>query len=223
MPETPPPCSAQSVWAFNPDQLLPGDILLELGQTLFSPVVAALDGGGQYSHALIWAGGSDFIESVPPAGSRAIGYPRLLVFQPNRWLLLRMIGDQDTARRAAEQARNLVFMPYSYRGAAASKIGMFGPADHATIFCSQLVAEAYSRCGVSLISGIPSSKITPNMLRYSPLLTELIAPLVKVSVDNDELEGIIKLYKDRDKAYKLSQMANEQRISQGLCILASVN
>jgi len=71
------------VSVFNPHRMLPGDVVLERGDAKHSSVITALT-GGNFSHALLWLDGTDFIEAVTD-GSRVISFARIHVHDPSRW------------------------------------------------------------------------------------------------------------------------------------------
>jgi hypothetical protein len=69
------------LWVFDRNSLQEGEVLLELGESLKSRMIARLD-GGRFSHPLIWAGNSDFVEAVS-GGVRNIAYMRVLIQRPD--------------------------------------------------------------------------------------------------------------------------------------------
>jgi hypothetical protein len=200
------PRSAQA-WRIDHRQLLPGDIFLEAGDTLFGQAIRAVD-GGDFSHALMWVGNTDFIETVR-RGARVISFARMIITDPEKWLWLRY-PDEGIARAAATNARNLAHKRYSFPKALATKVRLPPATSPTSLFCSHLVAEAYARAGVALVSGKPAVKVTPNDLLGTATLQSLGRPPV-ISADL-EPEDLVLL--NRDKAYKRSLPAREQEIAQ---------
>jgi hypothetical protein len=199
--------SARCAWHIDHRQLLPGDVLLETGATVFGAVIRKVDGGA-YSHALMWLGNTDFIEAVA-AGARVISFARVLVADPERWLLLRH-PDRALALAAASEARNLAHKKYSLPKALATKLPIAPASSPTSLFCSQLVAEAYARTGEALVNGKPAGKVTPNdLFRASSLHNLGIPPMVEVRLEADDTSLL-----DRDRAYRESLPAIERRISQ---------
>ena len=132
-------------WRFDPSQLLPGDVLLERGDSWKSAAVVAID-GGRYSHALLCLGGSDFLEAVA-VGARIISFARAIIREPDNWALLRLVNDPEAAARAASHARNLAHKPYNLSGVISTKLPLSPSGQRARLFCSQLVAEQYKKNG----------------------------------------------------------------------------
>jgi uncharacterized protein YycO len=93
-------------WIFDPTKLMPGDIVLERGGGIRSKGVALAD-GGTYSHALLWLGNTDFIESLS-GGVRVISFARVVVEKPN----LRFVEAPVVAARATAAARNMAHKEY---------------------------------------------------------------------------------------------------------------
>lgn len=189
----------------NPAALLPGDVILETGNSAFGRAIRAVDGGA-FSHALMWVGNTDFIEAVTD-GARIISFARVLVTDPEHLLLLRH-PDPAVARVAADEARNLAFKGYAFGKALATKLPV-KPSSPTSLFCSQLIAEAYARAGSDLVTGKLPAKVKPRDLVDNSILQSLGTPaLLEVKLEPGERPLL-----NRDKAYKGSLPARELRIT----------
>ena|GEM_PF-5020384 len=194
---------------FDPEQMKPGDVMLEKGDGWTSKAIMMGDGGG-YSHALIYVGESSFVEAVPSA-VRIITSTRVLIDDPSRWTVLRLVDDAHAGEIAARQARMMVHAKYSVKGALGSVVPFATNARDGGIFCSRLVAEAYARAGVNLVDGIDAAKVTPAGLQFSSRFTELAPPLMEVPADERET---LTEHLDRDAKYVGSPRHRELVVSQ---------
>jgi Permuted papain-like amidase enzyme, YaeF/YiiX, C92 family len=166
-----------SVWLFDVDKLRAGDVVLERGSGVISRAIRTAD-RGEYSHALIFLGGTDFLEAVD-IGARIISYVRVPIVEPSDWVVLRH-PDAETARLAASKARNLAHKEYGTAAALQSILPFRFKDDPSRLFCSQLVAEAYQRAGATLVKGKETRQVTPKLLDKSSTLKRLQKiPLLK--------------------------------------------
>ncbi|MGJ4925978.1 hypothetical protein ACQR1I_11715 [Bradyrhizobium sp. HKCCYLS2038] len=195
----------KKAWTFDPSRLLPGDIVLERGSGWRSKGIAWAD-WGNYSHALLWLGNTDFIEAVGD-GVRVISFARVVIRKPNRWRLLRLVEDPDAAAKAAAFARNMSHRKYDLKGALQTKAGGRRTPDPTKLFCSQLVAAAYAQAGISIVDGLSAQQVTPAALEHSTKLKIIDLPLQEVDPEN-------AAPLDRDKGYKTTMMQQEMHASQ---------
>jgi Permuted papain-like amidase enzyme, YaeF/YiiX, C92 family len=198
------------LWRFDPSHLRAGDVVLEMGSGLHSKGIAAAD-HGDFSHALMWIGGTDFIEAVGE-GARVISFARIIVEKRNKWTVLRLVDDAAHADKAAWEARRIAHKGYDLKGAINTKLRIRSKPDHTKLFCSQLVAEAYSRAGVSLVEGVTAEFVTPRMLQNESLLTRVEHPFVEIP--REELSAAEAIL-DRDQAYVGSSMSKEMAAARG--------
>jgi uncharacterized protein YycO len=199
------------LWRFDPAALEPGDVVLESGDSLFGKAIKIAE-WGRYSHALLWLGGTDFLEAVS-SGARVISVQRLIVADPDKWALLRLSDGGGVGEKAADKARNLAHLPYSFSGAVRTKLP-FGRSEGATaLFCSQLVALAYQQAGVDLVDGSPPGDVTPKKLHTKSRL-QLIEPKF-IEVGEFDLTPI-----NRDVGYTSSLTYADLVISQDALRLA---
>jgi hypothetical protein len=201
------PASAARLWVFDRGALHEGDVILELGEGFKSWVISKFD-GSPFSHALIWAGNTDFVESVG-SGVRNLSFARVVIAEPDRWKLLRQ-SDREIGKRAALAARRLVAKHYNILGALTSLAPGPGSANFTQAFCTELVAYAYHEAGCDLVPGCPPHKVTPRMLLESPVLSPHKLPILEC--DPKGAEWARKLL-DRDAAYETSLMADEVRVA----------
>lgn len=203
---------SSTVFLFDPDRMVLGDIVLERGTNAGSALIAAVTGGA-FSHALIWVGG-DFIEAMPD-GVRSLSFARVPVIEPSNWRLLRAKPENlEIAKNAADQARSMVFRGYDTEGAIRT---VFGPRKEpvpTARFCSQLVAEAYLRAGLELLPGSRPEMIHPNMLAQTITHVQTDLPLVdsRKIVDSEYPAELL----DRSVGYLQSGMRREFEVEQAL-------
>lgn len=199
-----------SIWKFDHNGLQDGDVVLERGHRAASKGIIAVD-RGPYSHALLWLGGSDFLEAVD-MGVRLISYARFFLRDPTDWMVLRH-PDPEAGRLAAREARSFAHMKYGLGGAIATKLPGTWKTDPAAMFCSQVVAAAYENVGSPLVFKA-SAKVSPNDLtRQSALAPMTPIPLVEHVLSQKEYADIDR-WLDRDRAYADTPMAREVATSQ---------
>jgi hypothetical protein len=179
--------------------------VLERGSGLISRGIRTVE-GGEYSHALIFLGNTDFLEAVG-IGARVISYVRVPISDPLDWIVLRH-PDPQIAQHAADKARNLAHKEYGTAAALRSKTPFPLRGDPTSIFCSQLVAEAFERAGETLVKGKHPSQVTPKLLHENSTLKPLQAIPVRELIDRN----IPAL--DRDVEYVDSAPAQELNASQ---------
>lgn len=201
---TPPP---DRLWLFDRKALHDGDVVLELGDSLYSRVITGVD-GGPYSHALIWVGNTDFVESVG-RGVRILSYERVIISDPECWLLMRQPNRQIGAR-AAQAARRMVSKYYNLLGAMTSVTPTTGVSKADALFCSELVAQAYLDAGLELVPNLPAHKVTPRLLLESSALSRVPPPLLECH-ERTRMRLLDLL--DRDAAHENSLMDVEMRAS----------
>jgi hypothetical protein len=202
---TPPP--SDRLWVFDPAALHEGDVVLELGEKLKSWAISKID-RSPFSHALIWVGNTDFVESVG-SGVRNLSFARVVIADPARWKLLRQ-SDREIGKRAALAARRAVTKHYNHLGAFTSVLPGPGSANSKQAFCSELVASAYLEAGCAVVPGYEPHKVTPRMLLESPVLKPFDLPILECDPKSRERA---RAFRNRDAAYETSIMANEVRVA----------
>jgi len=197
----------ERLWTLDPAALRDGDVILEFGGSIKSAIISAFD-GGPYSHALIWVGNNDVVESVG-GGVRNLSFERVLIEDPALWTLLHQ-PDRTLGQRAALAARRLVSKHYNTKGAFRSLGPGAGVSDPGAVFCSELVAQAYLDAGVEVVPGLPPQKVTPRALLHSGIFTQMELTLRECDPARiQQLFGSL----DRDEAYRDSLMDKEVRVS----------
>lgn len=201
------PAHADRLWLFDRAALQEGDVVLELGEGFKSWAISKID-GSPFSHAMIWAGNTDFVESVG-SGVRNLSFARVVIADPERWKLLRQ-PDREIGRRAALAARRLVTKHYNTLGALASVAPGPGSANFTQAFCSELIAYAYNEAGRELVAGFAPQKVTPRLLLERSILAPVELPILECAPRSRERARELL---DRDAAYEASIMANEARVA----------
>ena len=140
------------------DSLRDGDLALRQGTGLDSEAVLRLDSaGGQYSHIGIVVndnGKWKVVHAVP--GESRDGIDRVKIEPIDTFFLstraahgavMRLRGcSAVAAREAAQSAARLVGVPFDYN---------YNWQDTTRLYCTQLIAVAYSSAGIDLLSGVP--------------------------------------------------------------------
>lgn len=203
----------ERVWRFDPNRLKPGDVVLERGHSTLSGLIKWID-RGDYSHALIWMGDTDFLEAVG-TGVRVISFARVFVTDPEDWLVLRLPNGEAVAANAAAHARNLAHKSYDVFGIIKTKIPIRRGENSAASICSQVAAVAYERAGEVLVPGVQPSKVTPSQLqRKSKLVAVSPTPLEELDLSDSATVELLRAFLDRDVAYADSLPSREMKISQ---------
>jgi len=160
----------------------------------------------------MWVGGLNFVEAVPSA-VRTIACARIIVDDPSRWAVLRLVNDEAAGERASRTARMMVQAEYSVAGAIGSIAPLSRKRGTRGLFCSQLIAEAYAKAGVTLVADCRPAKVTPAKLQFHSILTRIKPPLSKVPSDQIETA---KQFLDRDEAYVDSPRHRETLVAQAI-------
>lgn len=153
------------------DSLRDGDLALRQGTGLDSEAVLRLDSaGGQYSHIGIVVndnGKWKVVHAVP--GESRDGIDRVKIEPIDTFFLstraahgavMRLRGcSAVAAREAAQSAARLVGVPFDYN---------YNWQDTTRLYCTQLIAVAYSSAGIDLLSGVPrlSGRNTKNIIVF---------------------------------------------------------
>ncbi len=153
------------------DSLRDGDLALRQGTGLDSEAVLRLDSaGGQYSHIGIVVndnGKWKVVHAVP--GESRNGIDRVKIEPIDTFFLstraahgavMRLRGcSAVAAREAAQSAARLVGVPFDYN---------YNWQDTTRLYCTQLIAVAYSSAGIDLLSGVPrlSGRNTKNIIVF---------------------------------------------------------
>lgn len=158
--------------------LYPGDVLLTrnihsdklLDRAVSATVRTAT--GGEFSHALICTSAPTFIEAVGECVSN-LSIQNCFAHNIGNIRLLRHTN-QNIAREASKAALLFLGMPYSVKKAIESILPGLNKNDmDESIFCSALVAVAYSSAKCPDFLKINPMKVTPQTLEKAPWLTDV--------------------------------------------------
>lgn len=176
-------------------QLRPGDILLtrdaQSGDTkgLATSKAIELATGGRFSHALICTVPPTFVEAID-SGVATLSLARCFTHDLENIRVLRY-PDEKVAQLAAQHAQLNVGRSYSKRKAVASVFpeAMIDEIKHRGIFCSALVAQAFSDAGASAFAKTKISKTTPATLEKMGVLIDITQAVFgpKISPPNIEI------------------------------------
>lgn len=141
------------MYIFDVDKLEPGDILLTRSNKKPSKLIC-LATRSDYSHAILYAGGSSYIHSDLD-GVHSGNIQRLLVEETHFAKAVRL-RTPDHINKAIEYARLQVGTSYSKVGAVNAGIKISQNYSTAKQFCSRLVAKAYAYAGINLVDNSDS-------------------------------------------------------------------
>lgn len=153
------------------DSLRDGDLALRQGTGLDSEAVLRLDSaGGQYSHIGIVVsdnGKWKVVHAVPGESRDGIDKVKIepidtffLSTRAAHGAVMRLRGcSAVAAREAAQSAARLAGVPFDYN---------YNWQDTTRLYCTQLIAVAYSSAGIDLLSGVPrlSGRNTKNIIVF---------------------------------------------------------
>jgi len=173
-----PQRSQDTIFALRPERIRLGDIILTAGSGLISRSIRKLT-KSNFSHAALCTRPSMLLEALytgvqrrSTIGTYATQREWIAVLRPKKALT----PDAPERLHNAELAYGHA---YSVRGAIASRFSRFGATPDRGVFCSQVVADAYLRYGVSLIPGKSPAEIYPGMLLDSPELSDVTDKCVR--------------------------------------------
>ncbi len=191
---------------------MPGDVILEAGEGWYARVTQFLD-RGPFSHVILYLGANFIVEAVEE-GVRIIQALRVITFDPQSYLVLRHpdmenLGDKTNEIISFVEQRLFASLlselnrPYSWTGALGTKAPFLRRRGHEH-FCSQLVAEAFQRIGVSIFSKeIPPDRVTPNLFDTESCV---LRPVSGCFLKLPDSEWLRTFARDRYKVMKSSPM-----------------
>jgi len=207
-----PGSKMQPVYQLNPTRLLPGDVILERGDSLYSRVIRLSD-RGRFSHVILYLGANFIVEAVEE-GVRIMQALRVITADPRGYQVLRHPEIENLRWKTNEimsfvEQKLFVSMlselnkPYSWRGILGTKLPFFRKRAHEH-FCSQLVAEAFQRIGFPLCAAdVPMDRITPKFFETDAcVLRKVEGCFVKLPGS----EWLKPFAKDRYKVLKSSSL-----------------
>jgi hypothetical protein len=202
----------QPVYQLDPTRLMPGDVILEAGEGWYARVTQFLD-RGPYSHVILYLGANFIVEAVEE-GVRIIQALRVITFDPQSYRVLRHpdmenLGDKTNEIISFVEQRLFASLlselnrPYSWTGALGTKVPFLRRRGHEH-FCSQLVAEAFQRTGVSIFSKeVAPDRVTPNLFDTEACILRRVSDCFLKLPDSDWLRPFAR---DRYKVMKSSPL-----------------
>ncbi len=179
--------------------LRPGDILLTRnaeggdlkGKALSKTILAA--SGGSFDHALICTAPPTFVEAVD-IGVCTLSLQRCFTHSMQTVRVLRY-ADPAAAAHAAQRAQLQVGRTYSKRKAAASVFpeAMVDEIKHKGIFCSALVAQAFTDAGAPEFAATNVSKTTPATLEKMACLIDVTDQVFRKILSPPNIESMSAL------------------------------
>lgn len=169
------------------ESLQPGDIILTARPGKGSKFIRGAT-GGMVSHAMICVGLGSFIDSTMD-GVQARNIQREFFEDDENVFAFRLKSPLPThvVAQVVDYARSQIGTRYSLPEAARSVVAVNKPRTN-RLFCSRLVARAYQSVGIQLVGD--QDYCSPEDLRISPLLVELVLETEVVS--QDEVEAMAK-------------------------------
>jgi len=202
----------QRVYQLDPTRLLPGDVILERGDSLYSRVIRLSD-RGRFSHVILYLGANFIVEAVEE-GVRIMQALRIITADPRGYQVLRhpeienLRGKTNEIMSFVEQKLFVSMLselnkPYSWRGILGTKLPFFHKRAHEH-FCSQLVAEAFQRIGFPLCAAdVPMGRITPKFFETDACVLRKVEGCFVKLPDSEWLKPFAK---DRYKVLKSSAL-----------------
>ena len=198
----------QSVYQLDPTRLMPGDVILESGDGLYSGVIRLSD-RGRFSHVILYLGANFIVEAVED-GVRIMQALRIITSVPECYQILRH-PDIERLRDKTNEISSFVEQrlfasvmselnkPYSWRGVLGTKLPFFRRRTYEH-FCSQLVAEAFQRIGIPIFStAISPDRVTPNSFDTDSCVLEKVDGCFVQLPDSEWLQPLAR---DRYKVMK---------------------
>jgi len=168
------------IYALVPDAVQIDDIVLtsDYGKIRFG--IRALT-GSDFSHAALCTRPGMLFEAVPEGVMRC---SVLGTFAPRpEWIrVLRPkipLPPNKDGLRVADYAEALYGRAYSRRGAAASRFPILGTSRDGSVFCSQLIAQAFFDYGAPLVPGKPTAQIYPGLLLESAEVVDVTEDCIR--------------------------------------------
>jgi len=196
------------VFQLDPTTLMPGDVILEAGDGLYSRVIRLSD-RGRFSHVILYLGANFIVEAVED-GVRIMQALRIVTLAPECYRVLRH-PDIERLRGKTNEIMSFVEhrlfaslmselnKPYSWRGVLGTKLPFFRRRTYEH-FCSQLVAEAFQRIGILIFSReMPPDRVTPNSFDTDSCVLERVDGCF---VQLPDSEWLRPLARDRYKVMK---------------------
>jgi hypothetical protein len=182
----------------DPDKLEPGDIVLTTGNALSSKAVR-LATISEISHAMVYVESYSVIDATRD-GVQARNIQRTLFEDDATIVGLRLARGitQDEQAKIVEYVRAAVGSEYSIREAIRAPLKRGSKTRRQ--FCSRLAAQAYEAAGIKLADN--PDFCTPEALRQSPLLNNLVSVTIDVSEESaDAIKGKLDVTELMRKAH----------------------
>jgi uncharacterized protein YycO len=218
----PPPAKARSkvrrktFYIFDPDAIEPGDILLTKTPSLKSHAIRTAT-KTKFSHAALCIEYGHFIEAIG-SGVCRFATMSIGVRDAKNVKLLRLnrtISDSATiSQRAADFGHQDLMRGFSVAGAVGVKLRGLRP-NQAALFCSQLVAQAYSSAGFDLLPGFNPSKIAPGYLAQSHYLEDVTQAALKISSSSDQPNWYLDEKSPADRPHQWEVRTKLKMLSDG--------
>lgn len=139
-------------YIFDLEKIQEGDILLinvdpQLSKTMENST------GSPFHHAMLYVGGSSYIDSNKGPGVQAMNTQRILFDNKEAAIALRLKGDPDDEiiQNAVGFVRDKVGTEYSFAEARKVLASSKGETLENRQFCTRLVAQAYAHAGMDLV------------------------------------------------------------------------
>ncbi len=163
-------------YRFDPDRILPGDILLSAVQDGKNSKAIRFVTKSDFSHVAMCSEHGFIVEAVG-TGLRRVNLRRIGVRDLSNISLMRLGNTtenfQAIASAAAKEVQLYVTRNYWISGALTSILNVRKVKNTTSFFCSHLVAHAYQSAGFDLVADISPENVTPEAISNSPALVEV--------------------------------------------------
>lgn len=188
-----------------------GDIILTrhregaAGAVKSSTAIAQVT-GGSFSHALICTSPPTLIEALPDGGVVTVSLGRSFAHDRASVRVLRY-RNADVAADAASHAQLELGRGYSMAKALLSVSAVDAPASDRGVFCSALVAQAFSDAGAPEFKAVPPHRTTPATLERLEGLHDVTDQVFREAAAPRNLETLVALDGDRGASPSSRQSA----------------
>ena len=168
-------CPEGEIWGLDPALVLPNDIVLSategalgLGIRLFT--------WSDFTHAAICVD-TNLLVDATLTGVERRPVTQLLCPPLLKFMVLRPLAGflaRDPSRYQPYQYANYYLeRAYNFLGLPAPVMGIWPTPETPNLFCSQLVARAYTDAGSDLLPGVDSARVSPGLLVRSEFLQDV--------------------------------------------------
>lgn len=192
------------MYIFEASKLRAGDIIFTRDKSSSTSWLIRLGTFSEYSHAILYVGGSSFIDS-DIEGVHSNNLQRLIFASPDDAIVTRYKGllSASDVQTICDYVREQIGQRYSKKEAVRTALPLSNKVVTGKQFCSRLVAQAYAAAGFPLVDD--SDFCSPGQLIESTLLKEV----KDVSREASALEIELAEHANRNPLKKQEEITND--------------